>query len=630
MAGLNDKYLWLENLKDEKTLNFIREHNLRFKKFVGELPNELYRRLEPWFKLKTVLDFSLTDSGIFVLYRLWNEYVISRVKDGEEERILSSKDVDENSLIVSIYPSKDGKKLGFFFTISGSDVGKLRIIETNTGELIDEVKGSVGNLIWLDDRKIYYARFYREGKTPDGVEAPAERIILRDIESKEEKVTFGLGLERNYMISLFDVLEEDWIFAVINYGWTKSKVYGGSKLSPDKWKLLLDIQESVAYPIGFRKGASYVVMYDKKGFGRIVRITNGDHREIIGEEFYPKSPIEGAIVSGDLIYINYLVNASSRICLFDLDGNHKGEIAFNEPSTVEILKEYKGRVFSIIESFSRPPTLYEITSGDLEIIFGEKRNIDWMKVEEGFATSWDNTKVHYFVVRNKRKERNVAIIYGYGGFGLSITPRFLNHVIPFIEDGGVYVVANLRGGREYGEKWHRMGTREKKQNVFEDYKSVIRVFKERGFKIIALGRSNGGLLVSATLTQSPELLDVALIGYPVIDMMRFHKLYIGHLWTTEYGNPDDPKDRAFLLKYSPYHNVAKDRNYPYTLVYTGLHDDRVHPGHALKFVARLEEVGAPVYLRVETESGHMGASPRIRIVEYADILAFIYRAIKIR
>lgn len=197
------------------------------------------------------------------------------------------------------------------------------------------------------------------------------------------------------------------------------------------------------------------------------------------------------------------------------------------------------------------------------------------------------------------------------------------------EDRYYYVVTNIRGGSEFGGWCHREGMREKKQNVFEDFKAVLKYFKGLGYKVVGISRSNGGLLIAAVLTQDPELLDAAVIGYPVIDMLRFHKLYVGSLWVSEYGNPEDPRDREYLLKYSPYHNVRKGSKYPPTLVYTGLHDDRVHPGHALKFVAKLEEVGAPIYLRVELISGHRGASPKVKVKELSDVLAFIYKIMKL-
>ena len=209
-----------------------------------------------------------------------------------------------------------------------------------------------------------------------------------------------------------------------------------------------------------------------------------------------------------------------------------------------------------------------------------------------------------------------------------MTPVYNPLALLLAERGGVFVVANIRGGGEYGEKWHRDGMRENKQNVFEDFKSVLKYFKEKGARVVAIGFSNGGLLVAAVLTQSPELLDGAVIGYPVIDMLRFHKLYIGRAWVPEYGDPEREEDRKFLLKYSPYHNV-KNVKYPPTLVYTGLHDDRVHPAHAFKFVAKLLETGSKVFLRTETRSGHSGATTEVKITEQADVLAFIFKILNL-
>jgi len=231
-----------------------------------------------------------------------------------------------------------------------------------------------------------------------------------------------------------------------------------------------------------------------------------------------------------------------------------------------------------------------------------------------------------FVFKKKDSSLKRVIVYGYGGFNISLTPRYTPLIMPFVEDGGVYVVTNLRGGGEYGEEWHRQGMRENKQNVFDDFIACLKYFKELGARVAALGRSNGGLLVAATLTQAPHLFDSALIGYPVIDMLNYHRYHIGRAWIPEYGDPENPEDRRFLEKYSPLHNVKRAK-YPPILVFTGLNDDRVHPIHALKFTARLEEVNAPVYLRVEEESGHSGATPLTRIRESADILAFIYKTL---
>jgi len=171
--------------------------------------------------------------------------------------------------------------------------------------------------------------------------------------------------------------------------------------------------------------------------------------------------------------------------------------------------------------------------------------------------------------------------------------------------------------------------REKKQNVFDDFIAVLAYYRNKGSKTVGFGISNGGLLIGAVLTQRPELIDGALIGYPVLDMLRYHKLHIGKAWMSEYGDPDSPDDREFLLKYSPYHNISR-RRYPKTMLYTGAHDDRVHPAHAFKFAAKLEEKGTMPLLRVETKSGHSGATPTTKIKEYSDMMAFVYKTLAIK
>ncbi len=349
----------------------------------------------------------------------------------------------------------------------------------------------------------------------------------------------------------------------------------------------------------------------------------------MGEQEYP---LEYAVISRNKVYAVHLVNATSKFKVYSLDGRLLKEIVFEKPMSVSNIDVYRDRIVFTGESFDTPSSLYLIdTVEDVYQKFYGVEPLIKLSVEEAWTTSSDKTMIHMFIVNREGDIggpcSGIAIVYGYGGFGISITPLYLSSLIPFIEDGGTIVVANLRGGGEYGEKWHRMGKRENKQNVFEDYKAVLKYIRSRGYKTVGLGASNGGLLVAATMVQAPQLFDAAIIGYPVIDMLRFHKLYIGSLWIDEYGDPDNPRDREYLIKYSPYHNVRKGVSYPPTLVYTGLHDDRVHPGHALKFVAKLEDAKAPVYLRVETEAGHRGASPMVKVREYSDILAFIYKTL---
>ena len=621
-----DAFIWLENLSDPKTIKFIEEHNKRFRDFVGNLPNMFINRIKRYYDLPFIGIIKATSKGVYAIVRESDVYSIKLFNwDKEVTDIITSKDLGKHVVIGAIYPSLNGDVLGLFYTIAGSDEGFLRIIDPESKEVLDELRGSVRNVVWIDKYSYYYVRFYRSDKTPDGVKAPAARVFLREITSGSEEMVFGKGIDTNYMIWINEPWDLSRVFITVQYGWDRSLIYGGYRNDPYSWKLLFDGKEYLVRTIGYYNGIPYLAYYDREGLGRIIRIVNGNVEEIVGEQDYP---LNKAIMVKDKIYVNYLANAASRLKVYDVDGKLVKEYAFSEPSSIRALDFYDNRVFILLECFSKPPAIYELREKELREFYGYKVDLN-LRVSEEWTTSFDGTRIHMFIIEHKSRKRDVALVYGYGGFGVSITPFFVGALAPFIEDGGVLVVANLRGGGEYGEKWHRMGMRENKQNVFEDYKAVLRHVRKKGLRTIGWGVSNGGLLIAATMVQEPQLFDAAIIGYPVIDMLRFHKLYIGRLWTTEYGNPDDPKDREYLLKYSPYHNVRKQK-YPITLIYTGLHDDRVHPGHALKFTAKLEEVRAPVYLRVETASGHMGSSPEVKVKEYSDMLAFIYKALRLK
>ena len=621
----NDPFIWLEKLDDPRTREFIKRHNKRFQDFIGDLSREFIERIRRYYGLPYITYFKTCDKGVYMIVREENRYTIKLLYwNGALEDIISSTELGKHVVISAVYPSKNGCKLGFFYTEAGSDEGILKIIDLKNREVLDEIKGTVGNIVWINDTTYYYARFYRKGKTPDNIDAPAERIFLRELGGKE-KLVFGRRIPTNYMIWIVETWDYNRLFIVVQYGWNKSIIYGGLRYDPSSWKLLYNKDSVLAKPIGYYNGTPYIIVYDKNGLGRIIRIIDLIVDDVIGEDIYP---LRKAVIIGNRIYSEYLVDASSKVRVFDIDGKLIREISFNEPVTIRLMDFYKDNLLMGIESFSSPPKISMIHDGKIKDLYVPSVKLE-LDISEDWTISSDGTRVHMFIIKGKKKN-GLAIVYGYGGFGLSITPFFIGVVAPFIEDGGVFVVANLRGGGEYGEKWHRMGMREYKQNVFEDYKAVLKHVKKMGLRTIGWGISNGGLLIAATMVQSPELFDAALIGYPVIDMLRFHKLYIGKLWTTEYGDPDNPVDREYLIRYSPYHNVKLDREYPYTLVYTGLYDDRVHPGHALKFVARLEEAGAPVYLRVETSSGHMGSSPDVKIKEYSDLYAFIYRSLNIR
>ncbi len=606
---MEDELLWMENLQDARVIDFIVQENTRLRNFLGELPERIYPEIRRYMGIPVILKIRATERGYFKLYRREDEYVIMR----DDEKILSSKELGENVIIQNFYVDDKGEILAYTYS-EGTDEGITRILDLSSGNILDELRGSVEDIIWLEKNRYYYLRFYRKGSTPDGIDAPAVRVFLR--EDGKEKMVFGEGLPTSHFIHLRKTQDGKFALLTVSYGWNRSDVYFGPLESPEEWRKVYG-GDFMCYPIDYRDEL-YILSYEGSGLGKVVTPS----REVIPEGKYP---MEGAALLGSRIVAVRLRDASSMVEIYNLKGKRLETLEFDMPGSVEIMDTLKNELLLHYTSFSVPYRIYRIRK-EMELI--ESENIvGEYELEEDWAVSKDGTRVHMFIVKKRNIQCSKALVYGYGGFSISLKPCFFPHIIPFLERGGCFVVTNLRGGGEYGEKWHHDGMREKKQNVFDDYIACLEKLKSLGMDVVAWGRSNGGLLVSAVLVQRPDVMDGALIGYPVIDMLRFHKLYIGAAWIPEYGNPDT-EDREFLVRYSPYHKVM-EKNYPPTLIYTGLYDDRVHPGHALKFARKLKDVGAPVYLRVETKSGHIGASQEIRARELSDIMAFVMKILKL-
>jgi len=614
---MEDPYIWMENLKDERVLKLVEEENKRFREFVGGLSDELFPEVWEYYSIPVLTGAKLTEKGIVAMYRERDRQII-RWLGGEV--IVDSKELEkelnDEVLLQGFTADGKGRFLAYSFSIGGADEGITRIIDLKTGELIEEFMPSVWNVTFLEDG-YYFSRFYRRGEAPDGVKAPAVRLFRKG--GSGEKLVFGEGLGSGYFISLRKSTDGKWAMVTVTFGWNSAEIYAGPIDEPEKWEKVYSADVPVE-PVDVINGKLYLLTREGRGLGKLIAVKDGEVEEIISEGEFP---LEWAVLVGDKILAGRLVHASHGLEVYSPDGKKIDEITFDLPGSAYPFDTNGKKVLLRYESFTVPYRLYEF-DGELRLVEGQEVEGNF-RVEEDFALSKDGTRVHYFLVKGEGDDKK-AWVFGYGGFNISLTPRFFPQAIPFIKRGGTFGMANLRGGSEYGEEWHRAGMGENKQNVFDDFIAVLEKLKGEGYRVSAWGRSNGGLLVSATLVQRPDVMDSALIGYPVIDMMRFHKLYIGSVWVPEYGNPDDPKDREFLLKYSPYHNV-KPAEYPPTLIYTGLHDDRVHPAHALKFFMKLKELGAPVYLRVETKSGHMGASPETRARELTDLLAFVLRTI---
>ena len=622
-VSYSDPNLWLEDLDDPKVVEWASERDEVARRDLASISEWLYPRIEKYYSIPMVIAVKASRRGPFILAREGGSYKVKLLTpEGDARELVDLKDLGENVLVKAVYALDGGEIYAVSYSSGGSDEGLVDLIDTDSGELLDRLEGVIGDMAWIGDGGYYYVRGYRRGTTPDGVQAPANRVFLR--EKGEEEMAFGEGIQTSYRITLKKSHDGAKAMLNVSYGWNRSSVYAGDFKRPESWESIYGGEDFMSTPVDHIDEEYFVASYDGKGFGRIMAVSEEmKAREVVGEQ---GQPLRESVVAGNRLVASYLMDASSALRVFDLDGNALDEIRFDTPGSVDYLDTDGARCIFRYQSFMVPHRVYSLEESSLRVLDSEGVQDDF-EVGEGWVTSMDGTKIHTFSVKQRGSEPDKVLIYGYGGFSIPLTPRFFPHVIPFVEDGGLFVQANLRGGLEFGEVWHRAGMRERKQNVFDDFISVVGDLKRKGCRVVATGRSNGGLLVGATMTQRPGLLDGAVIGYPVLDMLRFHVLYVGKAWAPEYGDPDDPEDAKYLEKYSPYHNVSDVAEYPPTFIYTGLHDDRVHPGHAFKFAAKLEEVGADYLLRVERESGHAGATPETKIKEDSDILAFVYKTL---
>jgi len=626
--SVDDPYIWLENLNDQRVLDWISFKNKKTREYLGEIPDKLFQRVLKYYNIPNILLARLSRRGIYLLVQEELDRRIYRInQDGSREIIVSSKDLGENIVLTSIEVNEEGDRLVYRYS-SGSDVGVTKIIDPFSGEVINTYIGDVGDFIWIDRDRYYYVKFYRSEKTPDNVDPPAERVFLH--QDGFDEMVWGAGLSTNYMISLSKNMDASKILVTVFRGWSFSNIYGGDLRDPSTWVKIVGDDQHLYYPIEYVNGRYYILAYDGRGLGRIVELKEpGVLNEIIPE--HQRYPLRNAVMTSNRIIANYFVDASSILKIYDHSGSFVGEFKPTPPGSIDISlsKCIDDKCIFKYQSFYIPYRLYLYVNDDFMIIDKLEYGEELFGLDEFWVKSYDKTPIHVFHIFNKTCSNRKTVLYGYGGFGVSVTPFYLSYLLVFIEDCGSVCVANIRGGGEYGEEWHKAGKKMFKENVFQDFISVARYLKNNGYGVVAMGSSNGGLLTAVTMVRAPDLLDGVLIGYPLTDMLRFHKLYVGKLWVDEYGDPDNPSERAYLLKYSPYHNIVKGVKYSTAMIYTGLHDDRVHPAHALKFSAKLDEYGVENLLRVEMLSGHSGANPVIKVRELVDILSFIYRVFRL-
>jgi prolyl oligopeptidase len=543
--------------------------------------------------------------------------------------------------------SYDGKKVAYTVKANNSDEATLYVMDVATGKKsdVDVIEGAkYASPSWTPSSDaFYYTWLPAEGAVPTADRPGYAEVRLHKLgsdPSKDRLVHEKTGDPKTF-VSAGVGKDGRWLIAAIEHGWTSTDVYFQDLRSPKpEWRPLV-VGVDARYEVSVDGDRFFVWTNEGASRYRVFRVdplhpARDQWKEIVPER--ADATLEAVTVVGHRLSLAYLKDVVSHLELRDEDGKLVREIALPTLGSASALSgEVDDDVaFYSFNSFTYPTEIFEtsVRTGATSTFYKLKVPVDPSPyvVEQLFATSKDGTRVPFFVVhvRDLPKTGNTpAMLYGYGGFQAAQTPAFASSIYPWLESGGIWVVANLRGGSEYGEEWHRQGMRHEKQHVFDDYFAVAEELVKQEFtrpeKLAALGGSNGGLLVGAAITQRPDLFRVALCGVPLLDMVRYHLFGSGKTWISEYGSADDADDFAALFAYSPYHHVTKGTRYPSTLILSADSDDRVDPMHARKFAAELQwaSSGGPVLLRIEKHSGHGGSDlVRAAVEKLADEYAF--------
>lgn len=651
---VTDNYRWLEDDRSPETEAWVKAENEVTFDYLDKIPyrKQLKDRLsELWNYEKVGSPFVEGDYTYFYKNNgLQNQYVVYRKKEeGKEEVFLDPNTFskDGTTSLSGLSFSKDGKTAAYSISEGGSDWRKIIVIDVESKKIKEDTLIDVkfSGINWRGNEGFYYSSYDKPKGSELSAKTDQHKLYYHKLgtSQKSDPVIFG-GIDAEKHRYVGGYLTEDDRYLVI----TASTSTSGNKLfikdlSQKNGKLItvLDNFDSDTYVIDNKGSKLYLVTNLNAPNQKIVSVDAKNPipknwSDFIAETEHVMSPSTG----GGYFFVEYMVDAISKILQYDFDGKLIREVklpGLGNAGGFGGKKDAKFDYFSFT-NYSTPSSTYKynIETGESELYWKPAIdfNADDYESKQVFYTSKDGTKVPMIITYKKGIElngKNPTILYGYGGFNISLYPSFSVTRAVWMEQGGIYAVANLRGGGEYGKKWHKAGTQMQKQNVFDDFIAAAEYLVESKYTssdyLAISGGSNGGLLVGATMTQRPDLMRVALPAVGVLDMLRYHTFTAGAGWAYDYGTAEQSKEMFDYLKgYSPVHNVKEGVEYPATMVTTGDHDDRVVPAHSFKFAAELQDKqkgNNPVLIRIAVKAGHgAGKSLEERINEASDVYGF--------
>jgi prolyl oligopeptidase len=605
MSEGEDPLVSLEDFSKPEVVELIKAFNREVEEAFGAEVERHYKRILELAKVPRAAGAALLRSGVLVLYKGLTDEVWLLKWNGERVKLFTPPEGEVVTGIARVELADD--LLAVYTSVEGADEGAAYVVDARSSEMVCKIDGVTRNLCALNGALVY-VRSYRREPPPDGGAAPTDRIV--ELRNGEERLVWGSGsVKAGEWIHVLPSPDGRKAAITVGKGWARSRLYVADTGS---WSE--ELAEEGDYAISVVGWTSSPVYLRAK--------PEGDELVVDGSAEALERPVEHALTSDGSLLLVELADARHRLRFSRLP--FKGWKEVEMPArhlTVTRVDALEGRFLVLATSPVHRHLIALVEDGAAKPVEVSEA-VQGVEVVDLWLRSGDGVRVHGFLI-TKQKQPKAVLLYGYGGFGVSLTPTYSTLFHHLLELGCAVAVVNARGGREEGEAWHRAAMLEGKEKTFEDFAAFARFFKLLGFKVAAYGSSNGGLTVAAVATRWPELLDAAVVGYPVLDMLRYHLLYVGRYWVPEYGDPEDPKMREVLLRYSPYHNVPRDRRMPPTLVYTGLNDDRVHPAHALKFAVKAKQLGHPVFLRVEERSGHSGARTEVKALEAAYMAAFL-------
>lgn len=647
---ISDPYRWLEDANSPEARSWIDTQNEYTEKHLrGRFFEEFSAELVKNFKVTNFSNPAICKGKYFYQERKPDDdqasLYYSRGLDGEPVKLVDPNGMNEGNTISTDFwnPSPAGKYLAYGLSEGGDEMATLYIKDTETGEDLSEriERCRHSTTRWLPDESgFYYTRHPRPGTIPENEEHMHEKVYFHKIGDNPEndELIFGKDRPKDDMLGISLSMDGRYLAVQSSNTWTKNDIY------------IYDHETETTTPLIVGMDAKFLIRFLQD---RAIIQTNykADNKRVLSmpldklfnpidewDETIPESEhlLSGLAMTKSKLIAIYSVDAYSRIKIFDHDGAEKGELPLPPYSSIFGISTDRDEeeFFYGVGSFTFPKIIYRYDPDKNE--YEEYRKTenpidpeDYVIKQEWFASK-DGTKVPMFIFHRKDVSGPAsAILYGYGGFGNSRNPQFMRSRVPWIERGGIMAVANIRGGGEFGRKWHEEGIKDKKQNSFDDFISAAEYLIERGYtnkeQLGILGGSNGGLLVSAVEVQRPDLFKAVCSNVPLTDMVRFPQFGIASRWIHEYGDPNKKEDLEDILKWSPYHNVKKEAEYPATLFMTADKDTRVNPMHARKMTALLQAVNKKngVFLFSEKDAGHASGRPIRKVVEdQALLLAF--------